>query len=253
MNLLILSDFHIGPGEGAGSFGWSTEEFISSLEIVKARYNIDKVVLNGDIFEMYTYRYADIEESMPELVNYFKSPDFVYIRGNHDAWCHYGLDSYTIKNSEGKTIYIEHGHNADFLNGTRVGRMICLLFFAFIRQMQKSGRGSRWYIRLLERIDDVNRIPKKYDTYKYLKYALNLLRTYDVVVLAHTHKLEEHKTYYLHHKKRYLNSGSCSLGRFQGIVLDTETLQFGTLKLDRKKMRKLHDMKSAYLKVVRSA
>lgn len=34
----------------------------------------------------------------------------------------------------------------------------------------------------------------------------------------------------LYKKKRYLNTGSCSLGRFQGIVLDTETLKYELIK-----------------------
>jgi hypothetical protein len=53
-----------------------------------------------------------------------------------------------------------------------------------------------------------------------------------MVILAHTHKLESHHTYYLNKKKRYLNCGSCSMGRFQGVVLDTETLDYELIKKD---------------------
>lgn len=39
-----------------------------------------------------------------------------------------------------------------------------------------------------------------------------------------------HKTYYLSNKKLYINSGSCSMGRFQAVLLNTETLKHETLK-----------------------
>ena len=58
-----------------------------------------------------------------------------------------------------------------------------------------------------------------------------LLKNADVVIFGHTHKIETHKTYYLNSKKIYLNSGSCSHGRFQAVTLDTETLFYDTIKI----------------------
>jgi len=55
-----------------------------------------------------------------------------------------------------------------------------------------------------------------------------------MVILGHTHKLESHKIYYLNQKKIYMNSGTCSLGRFQAVLVDTETLQHETIKMGRK-------------------
>jgi predicted phosphodiesterase len=93
-------------------------------------------------------------------------------------------------------------------------------------------------MKILERVDEINHIPRKYNSYKYLKYALRLLRRYDVVILGHTHKLEAHKTYFLNKKKIYLNCGSCSLGRFQGIILDTESLEYELINLKANQSRK---------------
>jgi predicted phosphodiesterase len=90
---------------------------------------------------------------------------------------------------------------------------------------------ERIYHRIVEWDDQINRIPKKYNTFKYLNYALNLLRSYDVVILGHTHKIESHKTYYLNAKKIYLNTGTCSLGRFQAVILNTENLKHETIKI----------------------
>ena len=91
-----------------------------------------------------------------------------------------------------------------------------------------------WIVGLEEQI---NYIPKKYNTIKYLTYALKLLKEHDVVILGHTHKLEAHHTYYLNNKKRYLNSGSCSLGRFQCIIMDTETLRYELRKESKESIR----------------
>ncbi|MDZ7632953.1 MAG: hypothetical protein U5L72_00325 [Bacteroidales bacterium] len=90
--------------------------------------------------------------------------------------------------------------------------------------------------------ESLNSVPRKYNTLKYLTYALNLLKENDMVILAHTHKLESHHTYYLNKKKRYLNCGSCSLGRFQGIVLDTETLRYDLIKATRESVYNLYDI-----------
>jgi predicted phosphodiesterase len=86
------------------------------------------------------------------------------------------------------------------------------------------------YFRIVALEDQVNYIPKRYNTLKYLTYALRLLKENDLVILSHTHKLESNHTYYLNKKKRYLNSGTCSLGRFQAIILDTETLKYEMIK-----------------------
>ncbi len=57
------------------------------------------------------------------------------------------------------------------------------------------------YFRIIALEDEINHIPKKYNTIKYLTYALRLLKEYDVVILGHTHKLESHHTYYLESEK----------------------------------------------------
>jgi predicted phosphodiesterase len=98
------------------------------------------------------------------------------------------------------------------------------------------------YFKLVASVERLNSIPKKYNTLKYLTYALRLLKDYDVVILAHTHKLESHHTYYLNKKKRYLNCGSCSLGRFQAIVLDTETLKYELIKETRESINETYRM-----------
>lgn len=230
MKVLVISDLHLGNGDRFGTFEWSNSDFIIMLKHVIEKNAIDKVVLNGDVFELYKYRFKEAYLKNKELIRYFKSIKAIVIKGNHDFISPIGVSHHTIINTQGKKIYFEHGHDADFLNGTEVGRAIGYGLHFLLKRMFRFKWVEDMYFNAIEGLEDVNRVPRKYNTYKYLKYALKLLRSYDVVVLGHTHKMECHNTYYLNSMKQYCNVGSCTLGRFQGLVLDTETLKFETIK-----------------------
>lgn len=253
MKVLVISDMHIGNGDKFGTFGWDADEFIAQVDQIRRLAKIDLIVLNGDIYELFKYKYEDIVASNPKLVEYLNGPQFVYIKGNHDALSPYGLDHYQIRNKKGQTIHFEHGHNADFLNGTRIGRFLCKAGFDLL----KLGIRSKWvlgvYFSIVKHGDQVDRIPRKYDSFKYLQYAMHLLKSYDMVILGHTHKIEEHKTFYLNTKKKYINCGSCSLGRFQAVVLDTESLKYDCIKIGSEKKKKAEDTIKTELKLQWSA
>jgi predicted phosphodiesterase len=230
MNILVLSDFHIDTHDNFGAFQWDEMDLIMQIEGIRDIHNIDKVILNGDIFELLKYRYEDIRKANPILMRYFSDNDFIFIKGNHDIVSDFGKDHYDITNSHGQTIHIEHGHNADWVNGTRFGRALGKLGLSILKLLSHSKSMMDLYFKIVAFEEQINHIPKSYNTIKYLTYALKLLQKHDVVILSHTHILESHHTYYLNKKKRYLNSGSCSLGRFQGILLDTETLRYELIK-----------------------
>jgi predicted phosphodiesterase len=236
MNLLVLSDLHIDNGDNFGAFGWKPKKFIKTLEKIITYYQVDQVVLNGDVFDLYKYSFKEVYAKNFELIRFFNVNDFIYLRGNHDLLNPFAQDSHQIVNSKGQKIHIEHGHNADFLNGTKLGRSISRFGFFLLKFVIRYKWIEKIYFKAVEYNDEVDRIPRKYNTYKYLKYALRLLRSSDVVILSHTHKIESHKTYYLNSKKIYLNSGTCSLGRFQAAIIDTETLKHETIKICRKGM-----------------
>jgi len=237
VNILILSDLHIDTSDSFGAFGWNEMELIMHIEKLRDMHSIDKVIFNGDTFELLKYSFSDIEKANPLLMRYFKDKDFVFINGNHDLVFEDGIKFYDITNREGQKIHIEHGHNADWLNGTKVGRAIGKFTFSALKKLSHSKFVMDIYFRIVAIEEQINHIPKRYNTFKYLTYALRLLKDYDVVILGHTHKLETHHTYYLNRKKRYLNSGSCSLGRFQGIILNTETLKYELIKETRESIR----------------
>ena len=230
MNILVLSDLHIDTCDNFGTFRWDAMELIMQIEDLRDIYSINKVIFNGDVFELLKYRFDDIRKANPILMRYFSDNDFIFIKGNHDIMNEFGTDHHQITNSSGQIIHIEHGHNADWFNGSRLGRSIGHLGLSLLQSMSHSKFLMAIYFKIVAFEEQINHIPKNYNTLKYLTYALKLLRKYDVVILAHTHKLESHHTYYLSKKKRYLNSGTCSLGRFQGILMDTESLKYELIK-----------------------
>ena len=242
MNILVLSDLHIDSRDNFGTFQWDEMELIMQIEGLRDIYNIDRVIFNGDIFELLKYTYEDIRKANPVLMRYFNDNDFTFIKGNHDIVSDFGTDHFQITNSKGQSIHIEHGHNADWLNGTRFGRAIGKLGLSILKKMSHSKSLMDIYFKIVALEDQINTIPKSYNTLKYLTYALKLLQKHDVVILAHTHKLESHHTYYLNKKKRYLNSGACSMGRFQGILMDTETLKYELIKETRESIKNSYQL-----------
>lgn len=255
MNVLVISDLHLGTGDQFGTFEWSNSDFILMMRHIIQTHKVDQVVLNGDVFELYKYRFKDTYRKNRELIRFFKSINAIFIKGNHDFISPLGAFHHTILNSQGKKIYFEHGHEADFLNGTSVGRAIGLGLHMLLKHLISYRWVQRIYFNTIDALEDINQIPRKYNTYRYLKHALKLLRTYDVVVMGHTHKLESHNTYYLNNKKQYCNTGSCTMGRFQGIIVDTESLRVESIKLSKREcLQTLEWIKHpVILKVIRCA
>jgi predicted phosphodiesterase len=245
MNILILSDLHIDTNDKFGTFQWNEKDFINQIESIRDLYSIEKIIFNGDTFELLKYRFEEIEKAHPSLLRYFRDKDFVFIKGNHDIVNKFGVENYQIINSQGQTIHIEHGHNADWFNGSKAGRAISKFGFSMLKKLSHSKSLMDIYFKIVSFEEQINHLPKNYNTIKYLTYALKLLKEHDVVILAHTHKLESHHTYYLNQKKRYLNCGSCSLGRFQGIILNTETLRYELIKETKGNLKEKFDLRYA--------
>lgn len=245
MNILVLSDLHIDTCDNFGTFQWNEMDLIMQIENIRETYSIDKVIFNGDTFELMKYSFVDIAKANPVLIEYFRDKQFIFIKGNHDIVYNFGLDHYDITNSSGQTIHIEHGHNADWFNGSPVGRSISKLGFTLLKKLSHKKVPMEVYFKVVASQEHLYRIPKRYNTIKYLLYALKLLKEYDVVIFGHTHKMESHHTYYLTRKKRYINCGSCSLGRFEGIVMNTETLTYELIKEKKEALREEHEMHNA--------
>ena len=87
----------------------------------KVAMPIDKVVLNGDMFDLCKSTYEDIAARYEKLIGYFNGIKAVFIKGNHDIALPFGQKYFGVINSKGEKIYIEHGHRGDFINGTAAG------------------------------------------------------------------------------------------------------------------------------------
>ena len=231
MKLFVVSDLHLEASETLGTFGWDQEEFIAMMETVRKTHSIDKVVLNGDTFDLCKSAYSDIAARNEKLISYLTGINALFVKGNHDISLPFGQKHFGVINGKGEKIYIEHGHRGDFINGTAVGRFIGKMFYRFLKCVTRVSFIQALYYGYLEQ-DEGLKGHRYYNSYKYLRHAVKLHRKYDVVILGHTHKMEHHDTYSRGNYKRYFNSGSCSFGRFQGIVLDTETLEHRTIRFD---------------------
>lgn len=231
MKLLVVSDFHIADNAALCTFGWGEQEFIEKMEAVRKSHAIDRVVLNGDVFDLYKSNYEDIAARHGRLISYLRGIKAVFIRGNHDSALPFGQNHFGMINGRGEKIYIEHGHQGDFINGTRIGRCMGSLFYKFLKLLSRLPLTQALYFTYMEH-DEGLKGHGKYNSYKYLRHAVKLLRKYDVVILGHTHKIEVHNTYWRDRNKRYFNTGACSFGRFQGLVLDTETLRHRNVRFD---------------------
>jgi predicted phosphodiesterase len=230
MNILVLSDLHLSNHDHFSAFGWNEDDFLRKLDLVCTMYGVDRIVLNGDILELCKYGWHEIVKSNGRLLGYFAANDTVYLRGNHDFRAEDGLDHYTIVNSSGQSIHFEHGHKADFFGGTKIGRFLNDALFRGLKFLFGLSPVRTLYFGILHREEGIVG-QRKYNSYDYLRYALGLLERHDLVILGHTHEIEAHQSYKGSKSKLYLNCGTCTFGRFQGIVLDSETLRYELIRL----------------------
>ena len=231
MKIFVVSDLHLEASETLGTFGWNQDDFIAMMESVKREHSIDKVILNGDTFDLCKSAYEDIAVRNEKLIEYFNGIKALYIKGNHDIALPFGQRHFGVINSRGEKIYIEHGHRGDFINGTAMGRFTGKMFYKFLKCVTRVSFIQALYYGYLEQ-DEGLKGHRNYNSYKYLRHAVKLHRKYDVVILGHTHKMEHHNSFSRGNYKRYFNSGSCSFGRFQGIILDTETFEHVAVRID---------------------
>jgi predicted phosphodiesterase len=229
MRLLIISDLHLSNGDHFGVFTWEPKDFIQIINDTIQKFKIDKVILNGDVFEMYKYRYKHIYLKNAEIIDFFKENDFIFIRGNHDSLYRDSLDDITFYNSKSQLIHIEHGHEAD-VNGVGVFRWLFRWLHKILRLLTRNKKLLDIYLKAINRREfDIDWHKK--NSVRYLEYAIKLLKkSYDVVVLGHAHELRKHKFYYHGKVKHYFCTGTCTINRFQGVVLDTETLEYLMIK-----------------------
>jgi predicted phosphodiesterase len=172
MKLFVVSDLHLEASETLGTFGWDQEDFIAMMETVRTTHSIDKVVLNGDTFDLCKSAYSDIAARNKKLISYLTGINALFVKGNHDISLPFGQKHFGVINGKGEKIYIEHGHRGDFINGTAVGRFIGKMFYRFLKCVTRVSFIQALYYGYVEH-DEGFKGHRNYNSYKYLRHAVS--------------------------------------------------------------------------------
>ncbi len=205
MEILIISDLHLGDDSRADDFGEHDTDIIEWIRNIDP----DKIYLAGDLYELWQFKSQKIRNAHYLLIDYLNGRRFVHIRGNHDMQLIAPLTK-SFKTKSGKRVLISHGFQNDKWMTNPLAR---LGIWALT-----------WLERFIPGIDNENTYSKnrkKSRTQKKtLAYAMKMLKKYDMVFCGHTHRqMTERSCVY----GVYVNVGSCIHGKFQGAVLDTLT------------------------------
>ena len=130
MKIAVISDLHLGNGDGADCFGHDDTQFLSFLNFLEGSF--ERIILLGDIFETLTSRrprgqveaLLEAEDRHREIVARFQRPQYRYIHGNHDLVAANVRDAPTELriDADGQRIVFMHGHGYDWL--TRNARFL---------------------------------------------------------------------------------------------------------------------------------
>jgi len=82
--IYVISDLHIGNGSAKDSLVKGGKQILFERFLDKVERNDGRLVICGDLFELWRYRLEDVLEYWRKLVDRFAEMDAVYIPGNHD-------------------------------------------------------------------------------------------------------------------------------------------------------------------------
>jgi predicted phosphodiesterase len=224
VNIAVISDLHLGSDDETDSFGHDDAEFLRFLGFLEG--NFERIVLLGDIWETLTSkcpwraRRAMIEarERHPELARRFRRPCYTYIHGNHDIVArdldaapeHWSIDAH------GKRLLFMHGHGHDRL--IRWARHIVELGVCLGGWIRRGGFHTLYqHLDQLDQARSALSLDAGRCSFQAWAMGVGTRVNADIVVTGHTHVPLATE----HGARMYLNSGSCSRGRFTYLALDT--------------------------------
>jgi predicted phosphodiesterase len=223
MNIAVISDLHLGPGDRSDVFRHEETRFLGFLSFLEA--NFERVVLLGDIWETLTATWPRspkaalraAREAHPEIARRFERPKYTYVHGNHDIIA--GLvervpDELTLVH-RGTRILFTHGHHHDLL--IRKARWISELGVWLGGWILRLGLTSVY--RMFDTADRIRSgIKTEPGRCTFQRWAVSLAaeRSADVVVTGHTHVPLRAE----HPRALFLNSGSCADQKFSFLSLD---------------------------------
>lgn len=225
MKILAISDLHICADKSPDKFQWLDSEFIEKINHYIESYEIEFVVIIGDIYEMYFFDENEIKKEHSLLYSFIEeTPWIIPLKGNHDR---------LTKNKDKivfDKVFFEHGHKGDIYDIPIINVIADFLhkildFFNRHILILKSIYISK-YRKYMENYNNEG----ARNSLKVLKRALKLLEKYDIVVMGHTHVQQILSFNFKDKKKIYVNVGSCSNHKFECAIIDTETLSVELIK-----------------------
>lgn len=232
MQIAVISDLHLGPGDLSDRFGHEDsvfERFLGRLET-----DFERIVLLGDIWETLTsHRFSDPREGLkrakeahPNLARRFEQERYLYIHGNHDlvAQTVSGAPAEVIIDCDDQRLLFTHGHHHDWLIRRARWLSECCVWlggwaqrFRFSSLYQLGYGLDTWLCK--------PRIGSPIDSFQHWALSLAKQRGADIVVTGHTHFSQKNA----HQGRIYLNSGSCSNGALSYLAIDTQAQNYVAL------------------------
>lgn len=218
VELVILSDVHLG------TYGCHAEELLRYLKSIRPK----KLILNGDIIDMWQFSKRYWPKSHMQVIKHFtslltKNTRIIYIPGNHDEmlrkFAGFRLGSFTIDNKvllslNGKKAWIFHGDVFDVTMRhskwlARLGAMgygILILINRFVNWLLERLGFSK--ISLSRRVkDSVKSAVKFINNFETTASDIAIDNHYDYVVCGHIHQPEIRNMVSDKGQTLYLNSG----------------------------------------------
>lgn len=229
MNIAVISDLHLGDRSSTDLFGHCDAEFVKFLIFLEN--NFEKIILLGDVYECLMPRkfrsfkntLQSVFKAHPDIISRFQNnKKYTYIHGNHDEIAATELNApnqLLLNVDNNQNILFLHGHQYDDLVQ---GAKFVSEFGAYL---------GGWIIRFgLLRVYNfifnaevncglnLSKIKEKFE--KIIK--LNDQYKADIIVTGHTHVAEKSEC----GSRLYLNSGTCSNGKFTFLGLDTKSSEY---------------------------
>lgn len=224
MRIAVISDLHLGRRDVVDHFGHDDTAFLRFLRFLEG--NFERIVLLGDIYETLTSRVPRQQrmelwaarEAHPELVERFQRPQYHYLHGNHDmvAGLELGAPEHLMLEADGVRMLFTHGHHHDWIIRKALWISEWSVWTgAWLRRM---GLGAvfRTFDALDKKLRGAGEDPSRCT---FQRWALGRAHENqaDIVVTGHTHLGMK----VAHGDRLFLNSGTCSQGKFSFLSLDT--------------------------------
>ena len=224
MQVAVISNLHLGPGDASDAFGHSDAAFLRFADFLER--NFEQVILLGDIWETMTSAcpgdlrggFRAARGAHPEVARRFERKTYRYVHGNHDLVAGaLGLaPEELVLDLHGTRFLFTHGHHHDLL--FRKARWFVELgvwLGAWLQRLRMSA--LTWPFAKLESLACGPLANSARCTFQRWAIGAAELRSADVVVTGHTH----YATRAEHGGRLFLNSGSCAGGQFSFLSLDT--------------------------------